>query len=145
MGVNHKKYIRINIPHKEDTVTITIHPTGTIMLQGRASYDWADNYMESVNKEVDIEIEENESKLSSRSVPIYGVCAMCDQVNNEDMLECEHCYSWTHNICAGFSEQEARKLRYYCKYCSLKYGLKSFFPDELPDTSTPMKPLTEDE
>ena len=151
--VNHKKYIRINILHKEDTVTITIHPTGTIMLQGSASYDWADNYMESVNKEVDIEIEENKSKLnhsnesniSSRSVPIYGVCAMCDQVNNEDMLECEHCYSWTHNTCAGFSEQEARKLRYYCKYCSLKYGLKSFFPDELPDTSTPMKPLTEDE
>ena len=145
--VNLKKYIRINVPHMEDTVTITIHPTATIMLQGKSSYDWADKYMELITKEMDIEIQENKSKLnqanesniSTRSLPIYGVCAICDQVNNEDMVECEHCFSWTHNTCAGFSEEEARKVKYYCKFCKYKYNLLSFFPNELPETSTPKK------
>ena len=138
--VNLKKYTRINVPYDEDTVTITIHPTATIMFQGKSSYDWADVHIERVNKEVDTEIRERKSKLnlpneadiSTRSVDVYGVCAICDQANNDEMLECAHCFSWTHSSCEGLSEKEARKLKYYCKYCKFRYGLKSYFPEEEP-------------
>ena len=133
--VDHEKYIRINVPHEEDTVLISIFPTGNIMLQGNSSYQWADKYMKRICKEADeniknseYELEESESDISTKSVSVKGACAICDQDDDFDMVECKNCYSYTHHLCAMISEEQARNMNFYCKFCIARYNLKNITP-----------------
>ena len=142
--VDHVKYIRVNIPHEGNTVTITIFPTGNIMFQGNSSYKWADRQMKKICKETDTNIKKHEhdlykgseSEISSKSISVKGACVICDQEDDYDMVECENCLSFTHHLCAMLSEEQARKMKFYCKFCIKRYNLKNIIPPEYSKTKT---------
>ena len=130
------KYIRLNSDFLDDTVTFTIYPNATIMLQGKSSHKWADRYIEKIYRLVQCEIEdikhelnnENSSLLEESATEVKGICAICDEENNDEMIHCDikSCNAWIHNKCDGLSENEAREIKpYYCSQCRSTYNLKT--------------------
>ena len=140
--VDHEKYIRVNIPYEGNTVTITIFPTGNIMFQGNSSYKWADRQMKKICKETDNCIKKqeqdldkgSESEISAKSISIKGACVICDQEDDYEMVECENCLSFTHHLCAMLSEEQARNMKFYCKFCIKRYNLRNAFPPKEDST-----------
>ena len=131
------KYLRLNADFLDDTVTFTIYPNGTIMLQGISSHKWADRYIEKIYTLVQSEIEENKQEMKSSedssileesATEVKGICAVCDQENNDEMVHCDikSCNAWIHNTCEGLSEKEAQEIKpYYCSQCRSTYNLKT--------------------
>ena len=126
----YKKYIRSNIPYKNETVTLSVFPNGTIMFQGKKSVEWVCQHIEQITKEVESDIDDqkgnldksDESEISDDSANIIGICAICDGKNNNYMVECQKCFSWTHNSCDNLTEKAARNIpKYFCVGCRLKF------------------------
>ena len=130
------KYLRLNTDFLDDTVTFTIYPNGTVMLQGNSSHKWADRYIEKIYKLIQCDIEDNKqdlnkneesSLLDESTIEVKGICAVCDQEDNDEMIHCDikSCNAWVHNKCDGLSEEEAQEIEpYYCKHCRSTYNLK---------------------
>ena len=135
------QYIRINADYLEDTVTFSIFPNGTIMIQGKNSYIWLDENMEKICKKVQSEIEDSKSTLNEsndldessdssifeNSISIKGICIVCNQEDDDEMFHCniKTCNAWVHYKCDGLDENEASDMPiYYCKFCRNTYNLK---------------------
>ena len=59
----YKKYIRSNIPYKNETVTLSVFPNGTIMFQGKKSVEWVCQHIEQITKEVESDIDDQKGNL----------------------------------------------------------------------------------
>ena len=139
----------MNILYNGDTVTLSIFPNGTIMFQGKKSVDWVCHNIDKITNEVECDIEDNklslddsestdESDTSNTSANILGICAICDGKNNNYMIECHKCFSWTHHSCDNLTEKAARKLpKYFCIGCRLKFDAL-----QVQKSSTPLKKTT---
>ena len=142
--VNLKKYIRMNVPHEDKVVTISIFPTATVMFQGKVVTNWAAQYLERICREVEEQIDDqkqeldliDESDVSNHSTPVKGICAICDLEDGE-MILCDYCFASTHLNCAGVTESQKSDALYYCKHCKFKYGLTDY--TITVNSSTPIK------
>ena len=148
--VTEGKYIRLNSDYLDDTITFTIYTSGTIMIQGNSSLKWADRYIDKLYKIVQSEIEDRKSEMNNtgessileQSFEVKGVCALCDQEDDDEMMHCDikTCNAWVHNKCEGLNEQQAREVKpYYCRHCRSTYNLKitrKTISDALPISST---------
>ena len=148
--VKEGKYIRLNSDYLDDTITFTIYSSGTIMIQGNSSLNWADRYITTLYKTVQNEIEDQKSEMNKSgessildpSFEVKGVCALCDLEDDDEMMHCDikTCNAWVHNKCEGLSEEQAREVNpYYCRHCRSTYNLKitrKTLADALPMSTT---------
>ena len=139
----YKKYTRSNILFMGQTVTLSIFPNGTIMFQGRKSVEWVLQHINLITREVESDMEDqkpnldksDESEISDTSANVLGICAVCDGKNNNYMVECQKCNSWTHHSCDNLTEKAARKIpKYFCIGCRFKYDAL-----QVQNTSTPLQ------
>ena len=52
-------------------------------------------------------------------------CMRCDSLNNDFMIECETCLSWTHYECAELSKDQVDNIaaiNYTCSLCEIDTG-----------------------
>ena len=136
--INGPQYIRINTDYLDHTVTFSIFPNGTIMMQGKTSYTWADEKMEDICRKIQSEIEDSkkskndldessDSSLFDDSISIKGICIVCNEEDDKNMFHCDikTCNAWIHYHCDGLDESEASEMPiYYCKFCRTTYNLK---------------------
>ena len=88
--VHLKKYKRICVVNNDETVAISMFPNNTIMFQGNQAASWMNDHIEEIARKVENEIEDRkteldqaeESDLSSTSLNLQGMCAICDQKDN---------------------------------------------------------------
>ena len=112
---SNEKSIRFTIPYQTTNISISIFPsTGTIMLQGNSSPEWANIHMPKICNYV---IDDTKGYLKS------ATCIVCGGESNNEMVVCdrEHCTYWTHTECAGMTEEAARTSSYWCKACVDQY------------------------
>ena len=112
---SNEKSIRFTIPFQTTNISISLFPsTGTIMLQGNSSPHWANLYMPNICNYV---TKDEKGYLKS------STCIVCGGESNNEMVVCdrETCMYWTHNECAGLTEEAARSSSYWCKACVDKY------------------------
>ena len=112
---SNEKSIRFTIPFQTTNISISIFPsTGTIMLQGNSSPEWANIHMPKICNYV---IDDTKGYLKS------ATCIVCGGESNNEMVVCdrENCMYWTHTECAGMTEEAARTSSYWCKACVDQY------------------------
>ena len=110
-----ENFTRFTVPFEQTNISISIFPTtGTIMLQSNSSSLWADKYMHKICEYV---------KKDEKGYLTPSSCIVCNKEGNNEMVVCDHeyCQSWTHNDCAGLTEEAARSSVYWCKKCVDEY------------------------
>ena len=110
-----ESFTRFTVPYEKTNISISIFPsTGTIMFQSNLSAYWADKFMPKICEYI-MKDEKGYLTLSS--------CLVCEEDGNNEMVVCdkENCQSWTHNDCAGLTEEAARSSSYWCKRCTDEY------------------------
>ena len=111
LSFDKENFTRFTVPFQQTNISISIFPTtGTIMLQSNSSPFWADQFMHQICDYV---------KKDEKGYLTPSTCVVCNQEGNNDMVVCDHeyCQSWTHNDCAGLTEQTARTSVFWCKIC----------------------------
>ena len=80
------------------------------MLQSNLSAYWADSFMPKICDYIN---KDEKGYLTPSS------CIVCKSEGNNEMVVCDndYCQSWTHNDCAGLTEEAARSSSYWCKLC----------------------------
>ena len=106
-----ESFTRFTVPYEKTNISISIFPsTGTIMLQSNLSAYWADSFMPKICQYIN---KDEKGYLTPSS------CIVCEKDGTNEMVVCdnEFCQSWTHNDCAGLTEEAARSSSYWCKLC----------------------------
>ena len=127
-----ENFTRFTVPYQQTNISISIFPTtGTIMLQSNSSPFWADQYMHQICEYV---------KKDEKGYLTPATCVVCNKDGNNDMVVCDHeyCQSWTHNDCAGLTEQIARSSVFWCKICTDEFVEKQY------ESSQDVSPILED-
>ena len=136
-----ENFTRFTVPFQKTNISISIFPTtGTIMLQSNSAPYWADQYMHRICEYV---------RKDEKGYLTPSTCVVCNKDGNNSMVVCdnEYCQSWTHNDCAGLTEEAARSSIYCCKICVDEYiekqsqdsSAKISTPISKSKTSTPNK------
>ena len=140
--IDNGDYIRIHTNFGKHTIAISIYQTGTVMFQGTAVLGWVNRYVVQICKKVTAIInkpglflnnKDSNDIISMKEISIFGLCMLCNKVDNDEMLQCEDpgCGAWTHNKCENLTEEEARNLSpYCCIYCRNLQQSKSDPPSE---------------
>ena len=127
-----EKCINFTIPWEATNIYVSIFPsTGTVMFQGKAAPHWAEKHMQQIHTYI---VRDEKGYLKPAS------CIVCNLDGNNEMLVCDRsmCGNWTHHKCAGYTEESASSVTYWCIKCQKQIQDQNIIPNQ-SITSTPHK------
>ena len=127
--VQNEKYVRINCTVDESTMHTSIFGSGTIMIQSTdQSYNDDHTISERVTEALKllredksrkqvIKINQLELSAANKSIQILGSCIICDDIDSDEMIQCELCQSWIHYQCDSIDTETVEETKYTCPPC----------------------------